>query len=147
MKHQFFLVRRMLRVTLPALLAAGAAQARQAPPPSPQQQAPQAPQAPQPQTCPREMPAQTRCYGGQDARGAFYVTAIPKAWNGVLVVHSHGGPRLKTPTAATPSSRPRALRGGGGRRLCLDQFQLSPRRLRRARRSRGHRQRARAVLA
>jgi hypothetical protein len=90
MKHQFFPVWRVLRVALPALLAAGTAQA--------QQQQPQ----PQPQACPREMPAQTRCYGGQDARGAFYVTAIPKAWNGVLVVHSHGGPSLKTPTPATP---------------------------------------------
>jgi hypothetical protein len=69
---------------LPGLLAAGAAQAQQA------------------QACPRELPAQARCYGGQDAHGAFYVTAIPKAWNGVLVVHSHGGPSLKTPVASTP---------------------------------------------
>jgi alpha-beta hydrolase superfamily lysophospholipase len=52
--------------------------------------------------CPREMPAQTRCYGGQDAHGAYYVTAIPPAWNGVLVVHSHGGPSLKPPSADEP---------------------------------------------
>ncbi|WP_167761370.1 hypothetical protein [Duganella callida] len=59
-------------------------------------------QAQHPQSCPRELPAQTRCYSGQDAHGAFYWTAIPPQWNGVLVVHSHGGPSLKTPTPTTP---------------------------------------------
>lgn len=83
MKHNFPL---HWYVALPALLAAGAAQAQQ------------------PQACPRELPAQTRCYGGQDAHGAFYLTAIPPAWNGVLVVHSHGGPSLKPPTAAAPAA-------------------------------------------
>jgi alpha-beta hydrolase superfamily lysophospholipase len=86
MKQQFSPAGRALRLALPALLAAGAAQAQQ------------------PQACPRELPAQTRCYGGQDAHGAFYMTAIPQHWNGVLVVHSHGGPSLKTPTASTPAA-------------------------------------------
>ncbi len=47
--------------------------------------------------CPDGLPAETRCLAGQDANGAWYWIAIPKAWNGSLVVHSHGGPRLKTP--------------------------------------------------
>jgi hypothetical protein len=34
---------------------------------------------------------------GQDQNGAYYWIAIPKTWNGTLVVHTHGGPRLKAP--------------------------------------------------
>jgi alpha-beta hydrolase superfamily lysophospholipase len=52
--------------------------------------------------CPSELPAQTRCFAGQDARGAYYWIAIPKAWNGALVVHTHGGPSLKTPSQDDP---------------------------------------------
>lgn len=48
-------------------------------------------------TCPDGLPAATRCLAGQDQNGAYYWIAIPKAWNGSLVVHAHGGPRLKTP--------------------------------------------------
>lgn len=48
-------------------------------------------------TCPEGLPAETRCLGGQDQNGAYYWIAIPKAWNGSLVVHSHGGPRLRAP--------------------------------------------------
>lgn len=47
--------------------------------------------------CPIGLPVETRCLAGQDPNGAFYWIAIPKAWNGSLVVHTHGGPRLKTP--------------------------------------------------
>lgn len=47
--------------------------------------------------CPDGLPAATRCLAGQDQNGAYYWIAIPKAWNGSLVVHAHGGPRLKTP--------------------------------------------------
>ncbi len=47
--------------------------------------------------CPESMPAETRCFAGQDANGAYYWIAIPKAWNGSLVLHTHGGPRLKAP--------------------------------------------------
>ncbi|PRY31668.1 alpha/beta hydrolase family protein [Umezawaea tangerina] len=50
--------------------------------------------------CPAALPADTTCYGGQDANGAFYAIAIPKAWNRSLVVHSHGGPDLGPPTPA-----------------------------------------------
>jgi pimeloyl-ACP methyl ester carboxylesterase len=47
--------------------------------------------------CPEGLPAETRCLAGQDANGAYYWIAIPKVWNGALVLHTHGGPRLKTP--------------------------------------------------
>jgi len=48
--------------------------------------------------CPSELPEGARCHAGQDARGAYWWTAIPRDWNGVLVVHSHGGPSLKSPS-------------------------------------------------
>ncbi len=54
-------------------------------------------QVPAPKTCPAGLPAETKCLAGQDPNGAWYWIAIPKAWNGSLVVHTHGGPRLKTP--------------------------------------------------
>lgn len=44
--------------------------------------------------CPSELPAQTKCYSGQDANGAYYWIAIPSDWNRMLVMHAHGGPRL-----------------------------------------------------
>ncbi len=53
----------------------------------------------EPKACPTFVGAETRCFNGQDERGAWYWIAIPKAWNGALVVHSHGGPRLKAPQA------------------------------------------------
>lgn len=59
-------------------------------------------QGAQESACPGGLPAQTRCYAGQDARGAFYLTAIPQAWNGVLVVHAHGGPNMHAPAASDP---------------------------------------------
>ena len=54
-------------------------------------------QAQEARACPGGLPAETRCLSGQDANGAWYWIAIPKAWNGSLVLHTHGGPRLKTP--------------------------------------------------
>lgn len=55
--------------------------------------------APQARACPQGLPADTRCLGGQDSAGAFYLIALPKDWNGRLVLHSHGGPFLGAPTA------------------------------------------------
>jgi len=54
-------------------------------------------EAPASKTCPEGLPAETRCMAGQDLNGAYYWIAIPKAWNGMLVLHTHGGPRLKKP--------------------------------------------------
>jgi len=53
--------------------------------------------AAQPRPCPAELPAATRCYASRDEHGAYQWTAIPADWNGILVVHSHGGPRLGAP--------------------------------------------------
>ncbi|WP_307168291.1 S9 family peptidase [Streptomyces sp. B3I7] len=44
--------------------------------------------------CPAGLAEKTTCYAGQDANGAYYAIAIPKNWNGSLVVHAHGGPDL-----------------------------------------------------
>ena len=41
------------------------------------------------------VPAQARCYTGDDGQGSFYWIALPEGWKnaeGVLVMHAHGGP-------------------------------------------------------
>jgi pimeloyl-ACP methyl ester carboxylesterase len=50
-----------------------------------------------PVTCPAGVPAETRCFSGKDSAGAYYWIAQPPAWNGVLVLHAHGGPELGEP--------------------------------------------------
>lgn len=54
--------------------------------------------APQATACPAELPATTRCLGGRDSAGAYYLIAMPQDWNGHLVVHAHGGPFLGEPS-------------------------------------------------
>ncbi|MCU7374066.1 hypothetical protein PEC18_25345 [Paucibacter sp. O1-1] len=54
--------------------------------------------APQPRACPAGLGADVRCLGGQDSAGAFYLIAMPAAWNGRLLLHAHGGPFLGAPT-------------------------------------------------
>ena len=49
--------------------------------------------------CPSGVPASTRCLTGTDAAGAHYWIAMPQPWNGVLVLHAHGGPELGEPKA------------------------------------------------
>ena len=49
--------------------------------------------------CPQNVGEGTTCLAGRDSAGAFYLIAMPKAWNGDLVLHSHGGPFLGAPTA------------------------------------------------
>ena len=55
--------------------------------------------APQPVDCPSSVPAQTRCLAGRDSEGAFVLIAMPRDWNGHLVLHAHGGPLLGAPRA------------------------------------------------
>ena len=55
--------------------------------------------APAEARCPDGVPAATRCLSGRDDAGAFYWIAVPAAWNGVLVLHAHGGPELGAPRA------------------------------------------------
>jgi hypothetical protein len=57
-----------------------------------------------PASCPKSMPEGAACYSGQDERGAYYWLVRPKNWNGVLVVHAHGGPSLNAPRPTTPIS-------------------------------------------
>ena len=56
-------------------------------------------QPPAQATCPDGLPDATRCLSGRDDAGAFYWIAVPPAWNGVLVLHAHGGPELGEPRA------------------------------------------------
>lgn len=65
-------------------------------PPRPTEAAEAAPQA---LACPEGLPSSTKCLGGRDRAGAFYLIAMPADWNGHLVVHAHGGPFLGDPTA------------------------------------------------
>ncbi|MFJ3498021.1 alpha/beta hydrolase family protein [Streptomyces sp. NPDC086091] len=44
--------------------------------------------------CPASLTDKATCYTGQDVNGAHYAIAVPKKWNGSLVVHAHGGPDL-----------------------------------------------------
>lgn len=46
-------------------------------------------------TCPASIKDQAKCYTGVDQNGAHYWIAIPEQWNKALVMHAHGGPRLK----------------------------------------------------
>lgn len=48
--------------------------------------------------CPANVGEGTTCLAGRDSAGAFYLVAMPKAWNGDLVLHAHGGPFLGAPT-------------------------------------------------
>jgi hypothetical protein len=55
--------------------------------------------APQSTACPADVGDGTTCLAGRDSAGAYYLIAMPKAWNGDLVLHAHGGPFLGAPTA------------------------------------------------
>jgi hypothetical protein len=47
--------------------------------------------------CPGGLDTLAACYGGQDRNGAYFLIAIPKSPNGMLIVHAHGGPRHVPP--------------------------------------------------
>ena len=84
---------RLMAGALPALLVACAA--------GPQVGTPTAVEsAPQAVACPQGILAETRCLSGTDSAGAIYMIAMPKAWNGHLVLHAHGGPELGKPELA-----------------------------------------------
>lgn len=53
--------------------------------------------APRVERCPDTLPAGTRCWSGRAESGAWYWYARPVEWNGALIVHAHGGPRLGEP--------------------------------------------------
>ena len=53
--------------------------------------------------CPAGQAPETQCLRGRDSLGAYYWLAMPKPWNGTLVVHAHGGPELGAPKAQRPA--------------------------------------------
>lgn len=76
--------RRLVRLLLPAAVAASLAAAV-----SPAHAA-----GPTPGDCPPVLAEKATCYSGRDGNGAAYTIAVPRRWNGSLVVHAHGGPDL-----------------------------------------------------
>ena len=52
--------------------------------------------------CPSGVAADSRCLSGRDSAGAHYWLAVPPDWNGTLVVHAHGGPKLGEAKAERP---------------------------------------------
>lgn len=52
--------------------------------------------------CPAQLDGFASCFSLQSESGAWILTAVPKKWNGILVVHAHGGPRLGSPQANDP---------------------------------------------
>jgi alpha-beta hydrolase superfamily lysophospholipase len=59
-------------------------------------------QAGNPETtaCPKAVADIATCYTAKDENGAYLLAAMPKNWNGDLVVFAHGGPSLAPPTPA-----------------------------------------------
>ncbi len=57
--------------------------------------------APQPETtaCPDAIAGIATCYSARHPSGAFLLAAMPKDWNGNLIVFAHGGPSLVPYTA------------------------------------------------
>jgi pimeloyl-ACP methyl ester carboxylesterase len=49
--------------------------------------------------CPVAVAAIATCYSAKLPSGAYVTAAMPKTWNGNLVVFAHGGPSLNPPTA------------------------------------------------
>lgn len=58
--------------------------------------------APRLRDCPAGLPAGTVCHSGRSAKGAWFWVARPANWNGTLVIHAHGGPRLGEPEPDEP---------------------------------------------
>jgi hypothetical protein len=54
---------------------------------------------PETTACPEAIASLATCYEIKDASGAYILAAMPKTWNGDLVVFAHGGPSLVPPTA------------------------------------------------
>jgi hypothetical protein len=51
--------------------------------------------------CPAAVAEIATCYSEHLASGAYVLAAMPKVWNGNLIVFGHGGPAVVPPTAAT----------------------------------------------
>src|SRR5262245_50505298 len=51
--------------------------------------------------CPAAVAEIATCYVTKHESGAFILAAMPKDWNGNLVVFAHGGPAVVPPAAST----------------------------------------------
>jgi hypothetical protein len=51
--------------------------------------------------CPAPIADIATCYSAKHASGAYLLAAMPKNWNGHLIVFAHGGPHIVPPTATT----------------------------------------------
>jgi len=51
--------------------------------------------------CPAPIVEIATCYSAKHASGAYLLAAMPKNWNGHLIVFAHGGPHIVPPTAKT----------------------------------------------
>ena len=49
--------------------------------------------------CPESIAAIATCYTAKQGTGAYLLAAMPKNWNGNLIVFAHGGPDTAPPTA------------------------------------------------
>ena len=47
--------------------------------------------------CPSSVGRGVTCLSLQDEAGAWLIIARPESWNGHLIVHAHGGPRMGEP--------------------------------------------------
>jgi hypothetical protein len=56
------------------------------------------PALPDTTACPEAIAAIATCYAAKHETGAYITAALPKSWNGNLVVFAHGGPSLLPPT-------------------------------------------------
>ncbi len=54
---------------------------------------------PETTACPEAIASLATCYGIKHESGAFILAAMPKTWNGDLVVFAHGGPSMLPPNA------------------------------------------------
>src|SRR5260370_629893 len=52
-------------------------------------------------TCPAAVAEIATCYSEKLGSGAYVLAAMPKDWDGNLIVFGHGGPALVPPTAAS----------------------------------------------
>lgn len=55
--------------------------------------------APQTVSCPDPVGPLATCYSAKLLTGAYLLAAMPRDWNGTLVVFAHGGPAVEPPTA------------------------------------------------
>jgi alpha-beta hydrolase superfamily lysophospholipase len=58
-------------------------------------------EGPVPAACPPGLPADVTCLRGRDVNGSHLLLARPGNWNGGLVVHVFGGPRMAPPAVDT----------------------------------------------